>query len=525
MNYAHLFRNNPLILPAVFLLVGILLNEYADVPVIALVVSGLVAAIIILICHKPWSGRWQPMVFLVSMACVFTGLGAIRHDAQNMEQPGGLENIGAGKVAVRGVVIRMPVKSGNMLKTHIQVDSIRIADSWYPTEGRMFLKSRDTVLLPGSTTRIEAEGYIRPVPDTGDAGFLSYCRRNGYTHSMFVWKVAERGYENSLMAWCTRTQDTFTGRISSLIAIPAISGLVSAMMLGDTRGITEDIRMDFSQTGLSHILAISGAHVALIYAMLLRVLGYVLPGTRFFRLRQGILLVVLLLYGAVSGGSPAVSRACIMISCYIVARIFWQRTHAANLLAAGMIGQLLWDPNAIFNIGFQLSYAAVSGILLLATPIQQHIISRFPKIPSYFPETLGMSIAAQLFTTPLILVHFGQFPTWFLLANLVVIPVGNLVIYLGFAFLVLMWVPIIGNVTAMFLSWLVQIMCTLTSWVAGLPFALMDSQESVPAGMLMIALQVLVVTSVMMMLRLNRKKLLSSVKAQWLSLPIFTPLS
>lgn len=516
------FRTLPLLLPAISMLAGVIWNEFGTVPQGLILAFGTILFLGQLIIRKPWHSSGTDLLQGVAVACIFLAFGAMMHDLRNRRPAGNFSELESGKVSVRGTVLRSPVLVEKGWKTHLEVDSVMIAGDWYATEGRVFLRSRDSIHMPENTMRIEATGYIHPIADTAEAGFLTYCRRNGYSHSMYALTVSPIGYDQGLMAVFSRIQFLFSNRVHQMIEDPAISGLVNAMMLGDTRGITDDIRLDFSQTGLSHILAISGAHVALIYALLSRILAFLFPGSRFSRLKLVILLGVLMVYGAVSGGSPAVSRACIMIACYIVARMFWQRTYAANLLAAGLIGQILWDPNMVFNIGFQLSYAAVSGILMLASPIQDRIAKMYPGIPAYFPETLGMTLAAQLLTTPLILFHFGQFPAWFLLANLVVIPVGNLVVYLGFAFLGLMWVPGVAGMVAEGVTWVVRLMCLLTELIGSLPWAVIQHRADLTGGVLVILFQMGMVWALFVAYRRLRNRTPRFRMPQWSPLPIFT---
>jgi competence protein ComEC len=250
--------------------------------------------------------------------------------------------------------------------------------------------------------------------------------------------------------------------------------IASALVLGVTDGLDNELLNAYAATGAMHVLAVSGLHITIVYMILAWLLKPLL------RLRSGpwilaaISLVVLWGYAFITGLSPSVLRAVTMFSFIALARPTGQSTNIYNTLAASAFCLLLFDPYLIMSVGFQLSYLAVLGIVYLQPPIYQMWEPRSYLLDEIWKITC-VSIAAQISTFALGLLYFHQFPNYFLLSNLLVIPGSFLVLILGIVILVVAFVEIIAGLLGLLLTWLIKLLNIIVFTVEAFPFSLIEN--------------------------------------------------
>lgn len=204
--------------------------------------------------------------------------------------------------------------------------------------------------------------------------------------------------------------------------------LAAAMTLGHKAHLTGTTKQYFSASGTSHLLAVSGLHVGILF-MAISFLFAPLGNNHRFKVFQQLLIIVLLwLYAFLCGLPPSIVRAVTMFSVGALGIISQQKSQGLNNLFFTAFVMLLYNPNYLFDMGFQLSFCAVLGILLIATTPQQ-TKAALPRAMVWAKNMISVSIAAQMGTFPLILYYFGTFPTYFLLSNLLLIPLGTLLVY------------------------------------------------------------------------------------------------
>lgn len=206
--------------------------------------------------------------------------------------------------------------------------------------------------------------------------------------------------------------------------------VISALMLGYKSLLDDEIRKVYSSVGAMHILAVSGLHVGLIFGLAVMIVA-LLPKRRYWMgIRLAIALAVLWGYAVITGLSPSVCRATIMFSLFAIGQTATLKTNGYNTLAAAAFVLLASNPFMLFNVGFQLSFAAVLSIVFFH-PIIYNLTKPQFKIIDYLWSLLSVSAAAQILTLPLTLYYFGQFPVVFLVTNLIAIPLATIVLYLS----------------------------------------------------------------------------------------------
>ncbi len=237
-------------------------------------------------------------------------------------------------------------------------------------------------------------------------------------------------------------------------------GIAQALVLGVKTGLDNDIRNAYAAAGAMHVLAVSGLHVGIIYLVLAFLLKPLIRAGRWgFLLRAILCLIALWAYALLTGLSPSVMRAATMFSFIIIAEASRRQTNIYNTIAASAFFLLLYDPFLIMSVGFQLSYLAVLGIVYLQPKIYQWYTPNSKWLDWLWGLT-AVSIAAQLATFPLGLYYFQQFPVYFWLSNILVIPAAYGILSLGLlCFVVGLAFPAI----LMYPSWLLEKVIQITN--------------------------------------------------------------
>ena len=399
--------------------------------------------------------------------------------------------------------------SKKVLRADADVLAVVKQDTVLPRLGKVMLtlmrgtsedpKAGDELIVKG---RLEA---ITRIPDPGGFDRRAWAGSRGMYHECFAgidawWKIGH-GWQ-----WT----DLFEGtrqRISRWLEASGLPfrerALVKALVLGLRDELDGEQKDAFVRSGTIHVLAVSGTHVGFIYAMLLFMLGW-WGGRRHARIARGVLVLLALWgYAGLTGACPSVLRATIMFSLFTLAGMADRRAEPLNSLFAAAFLLLLWDPHMLVEIGFQLSFLAVLGILLFHAPIERLWIPNNKWIGHLWTLTV-MSISAQLLTTPLSLYLFQAFPIWFLPANLVVVTVAGFAVYASVALLALHRLPFLGPVVVFVLTLLLTIVDRVTRFFADLPGAYPAVRIGAVDMLLIYALVVLVAIGIMWRWRPSR---------------------
>ncbi len=225
---------------------------------------------------------------------------------------------------------------------------------------------------------------------------------------------------------------------------PEAIAVASTLILGYKADLSNDVLQAYSKTGTIHVLSVSGAHVAILFVLLGFTLSF-LDRFRYGRLIKAVLIILIIwYYSLLTGFSPAVCRAAVMISMVIIGKTYSRHISTLNILAVSAFFLLLYDPLFITDVGFQLSYLAVFGLIVL-----QPVVYNWMDIENKWADKLwalcSVSIAAQVITFPLSAFYFHQFPVYFLISNLFIIIHTAVIMYAGMAYLLLPDIPFISS--------------------------------------------------------------------------------
>ena len=295
---------------------------------------------------------------------------------------------------------------------------------------------------------------IRNSGNPFEIDYQSMMHRNGIWLSTYLPKgtyLKTGNHSNRLIFIAEQFRDKLISMLTVAIPQKEERSVVSALTLGYRAEIDQDTLDYFASTGAMHVLSVSGLHVALIYFILGFFLSFLKRGRTGIIIFSIVMILFLWFYAFLTGFSAAVQRATVMFSFVVIGNSLRRQVNIYNSLTASAFFQILLNPDVIFDIGFQLSYLAVLGIVLIQPTLNNLIVLSNP-ILKWCWSLFTVSIAAQLITFPLGLFYFNQFPNLFWLSSYVVIPVTTVIIWLTLAFFIIS--PFHGF--AMMIGWIIQ---------------------------------------------------------------------
>lgn len=253
------------------------------------------------------------------------------------------------------------------------------------------------------------------------------------------WYATGYNDGNKAYALITSIRNGAKSTLKQHITDPVLYGVASAMLLGDKDNLDAVTRQRYTLTGSMHVLAVSGMHVGILCWMLWLIVAPLKAMNKHW-LRLVILLTVVWFYAILTGLSPSVMRASLMFSLYAIGETLKRKPDSLNIVAASALILLLVEPRQMLDVGFQLSYMAVLGIIFFYKPIRNLLLIKY-KVPRLLWEGTCISIAAQLATLPLVVYYFHQFPLYALVANAGMLVLAPAVMLSGLLLLSFFWIP------------------------------------------------------------------------------------
>jgi len=413
---------------------------------------------------------------LIFAATFFLGVTLMARQKQSLSV-----ELPRGETAYKAVLLSEPEVHGRVVRADLQLLT-------GPLTGRKVKASilRDTIahryLRLHVGDGILAASLIDPPRNypSADFDYALYLKRHGYAGTTFIYFTQWRKVSASLAALSpvARTRLAALRLRQSLVETLRTSGLsdnalalAAAMTLGHKAMLSRSIKDDFSISGGSHVLALSGLHLSIIYSLL----SLLFVGGRRAIVARVLTLATVWVYVVLVGMSPSVMRSAWMLTIYSFVSLLQRGPASLNTLALAAILLLTASPVSLFDVGFQLSFMAVLFILLLFAPIYNMYATRWLRrtaVTRWLWTTAVLSLVAQMGVAPLIAHHFHRFSTYFLLTNFLVIPCTIAIIYTTLALLVLS--PLRAPLAAV-LSAVATLMLTGIRAINALPAASIDN--------------------------------------------------
>lgn len=287
-----------------------------------------------------------------------------------------------------------------------------------------------------------------------DFNYVRYMKHQRIYHSVFVnhWRVVETNQGNFFVGLSKKINERLHDRILFSGMKKETSQLAVAMLLGDKTEMNPDIRQSFNAAGLGHILCVSGLHIGILMIFFTYILSLILPNinNRIYIINWCSILIVWLL-NAIVGFTPSATRVAMLLTVLYLCKMYMLYYDRINVLLVVAFVSLVLKPHLLFNIRFQLSYLSVLGIFICDPYFDKWKMKKQSFVKPFLNKllsNLSMSTSAQVFTLPITLVNFGYFPVFFLISNLIVLPVLQLALISLIALLIFVDVPLLSNVIA-----------------------------------------------------------------------------
>ena len=469
-----IIHNIPLIRPATALISGIMAGSLFNFNLNFLILALLVVVVLLLIASLFYSFRIT-LFFGAGIYILFAVAGIWRFQAYNRRPE--LFTEGKYSATVLEILQEKPKSYQSVLK----ISAFFRNDSVFKTNEKVmvyFAKSeKASRLKPGE--QIVFDKTPQPVENSIDlngfdyAGYLErkriyrqvylpdsrWIESGMFTHNFLI--LAERTRLQMLEIF--RNQDLGEKELNVL----------SALTLGYKRGLDPETKRVFSAAGAMHVLAVSGLHVGIVFMILSFFLSFLKKRKRGEIAYLLVMITSLWCFAFLTGLSPSVSRAAAMFTIVVIASVFKKSSNIYQSLVASAFVLLLLNPNNLFEVGFQLSYAAVFGIVFLQPRLDKIFTFRF-RVSRYFWALLTTSVAAQIATFPLSAFYFNQFPTFFWVSNLVVIPAAGILIPLGISLLFFGGIPLIAVPLTKITGFVLQLVIQFLETVEKFPLSVLE---------------------------------------------------
>ena len=336
-------------------------------------------------------------------------------------------------------IIDEPQLKNGTLRFKAQVHSSYFLGNPAPASGKLMvgiipnlsnpltLSYGDVLIIPALFKTIESP------QNPGEFDYKGWLATQHIHHQVFLkqdqLRVTTASKKNPLIAYALKLRQQQVDYFRKTLKSDDAFAMASTLILGYRGDLSQETLNIYSRTGTIHVLSVSGMHVGLIYLILSFLLSFMDHGMM-SKLKTTLIILLLWFYVVLTGCSPSVIRSGIMLTVFILAKASTREINGYNILAFAALCMLLFEPYLIWDIGFQLSFLAVFGLIGVQPLIYNHLRSR-NLVLSKLGSSVAMSVAAQLSTFPLSVYYFHQFPLFFLISNLFIIVPSAVIMYAG----------------------------------------------------------------------------------------------
>lgn len=419
---------------------------------------------------------WRPLISGVVLLFLFFFLVGVTIGLQQESRSSGITGD-----RYMATLLEKPYFKNRSFRGEALLTGVRMRDSLMATREKVMVYFSSA----GAEERLEAGSRILFTVDPsdivnrgnpGEFDYRGYAASKGIYRQVFLsgkpWQDAGRDPRFRLRVMAENTRDHLLG----IYRASGLSGkeyeILSALTLGYKKSMEGEIRQLFADTGASHVLAVSGLHTGIVYMIFSVLLGFLRKGktTRYVFLVAAF--AALWSFAFITGLAPSVQRSALMFSVVLAGENLRRPANTWNTLAASAFLLLFANPRLLTDVGFQLSYAAVGGIVFFQPRIA-HLFFFRSRVVRYLWELLAVSLASQITTFPLSCFYFHQFPLYFWVSNFIVIPAAFIFIFLGILVLVTSVWPLLSMFLAGITGMLTTGVCFLLGKVASLPWAVL----------------------------------------------------
>lgn len=418
---------------------------------------------------KETSFSWVifPFVFLLGIFIV---------DFHKVTPP---EIINSNSNIYEGVIVDQPKIKDKTVQIILKTEAVSDSIDWqkFNTKAVVYIQKDSLAELLQYGDRLVFTGYLNEITNAGNPNefdYKSYMANQGIFFTAYAQSDKYIVLEHDQGKYLKRTALNWRNKLLIIYQNFNIYGqsygVLSALTLGYRDEVDPETRQMFADTGAMHILAVSGLHVGIIFMILNSLLAFMSKNKWAILLKSIIIILSLWIFAFIAGLSPSVTRSALMFSMFVIGKLLRRSTSIYNIIFASAFILLMINPLDVFAVGFQLSYAAVLSIVFFQPYIYKLFVFE-RNIPDKIWALLSVSIAAQMGTMPIGFFYFHQFPNYFFLTNVLVIPLASIILYLAVLLLAINWIPLLSGGVAFLLKVVLKLLLVGVGGINSLPFA------------------------------------------------------
>jgi competence protein ComEC len=438
--------------------------------------------------------KFKGLLYIFIGIIIFYSVGAIEYLYTDNSNTDKFIDFAEKEIVIKGVVNSEPDIRESKVIYVIETSEIKSGKSIYKMKGKILLTTLkdDLGQVFGYGNNIEINGQLS-IPkgrrNPGGFDYKNFLAKSGISATIFASKDNIKVYEGIKQNVFINVGSNIRNGIINVInkSLPTDqAGLLNGMLIGYKAGLSKEVQGNFSDSGLSHIMAVSGMNVAFI------VMPLVFLFKKFYikqKIANSIIIVLLILFVFIAGFSPSVVRAVIMGIVILIGQMIRRESDVITSMSLAAIILLIYNPYTFFDIGFQLSFAATFSLVLFYKNIKGML--NFKYIPGFLADLLAVTLAAQIGVYPLIIYYFNKISVISVISNIIVVPMVEAITIIGFI------MAAVGQVNIVFSQLIGYINCSFLTFILfiskniiNLPFAVI--KVTTPSGGLVFSYYIVV---------------------------------
>ena len=463
--YKNIWKTIPSLRIVIGLIAGIVLEYYYSISLNYIYTTIVVACPLLLLyfffpLNLQFKIRWVQGC-LINILCI--SLGAFLAFHQNTEH----QKTWIGKLYQAGnnvqITLQEPlILKDNFYKAVANVDAIQIDNEWEKTTGGIlvYIRKDSTPIHYSYGSTIVTNATLNIINNAGNPGsfdYKRYCLFQGITHQVFINKdqyvFTGNTVPSKLYYYLYIIRDKVLNSLKLYLPDKGAYSIGEALLIGYRNDLDTELVQAYSNTGVVHIIAISGMHLGMLYGTL--VLFFSLFKRKHWVVVAKPIVILLVLWGftLIAGAVPSILRSAFMFTFILFSEVLNKKSNIYNTLSLSALCMIVFNPFCIWDVGFQLSYAAVLSIIMFSGIVASWFEFK-NKMLQYIWNLNAVTISAQVWTFPLIIYYFHQFPRLVLISNLIVVPLSCLILY---AEIFLLFIGSISTISGMWWGKVVQL--------------------------------------------------------------------
>ncbi len=485
----YVWKRMPFIRLIIPLILGIVCQWYLSFSSLLIISLGIAALLISVVYYclpliKKYAYRFYQGVGYNLLFFVFGALLIFSNDIR--KQPNWVGKFYQDSLGVLITIQEPLVEKAKSYKAEATIEYISVHNKWKTAKGKILIYiSKDSIkpnLQYGSQLLfIKPLQAIKNAGNPGSFDYQQYCAFQDIYHQVFLkssdYISLPTSNKDRFKQWLFDIRFSVIKTLRKYIIKEDEAAVAEALLIGYRDDLDKELVQAYSNTGVVHIIAISGLHLGMIYAALVFFLKSFRKTKWIKWFKPLIILSVLWIFTLLAGGVPSILRSAVMFTFIIIGETFDRKSSIYNTLASSAFVMLCINPFFLWDIGFQLSYTAVVSIVLFSHPVYNWFFIR-NKMLDFFWKLTSVTISAQILTLPIIFYSFHQFPNYFLITNCFIVPLSSIILFAELLLLIVSFIPLIAKFIGIITTWLLSLMNNFIESINNLPYSVYDGIQN-----------------------------------------------